>query len=374
MVDKKWLIGTSIAGLALISSFIVPEVRCFLRLSNECEFDIIEIVVIDNKTNQSLEKVQVRSEFKGAPESQETDANGYTQIKIPKSEAVKIYLAKEGFKNKTYTVNPAIPSSTLRRIPLEKELVSQEPSIADEVNLDIIILTQESEPLEGVKIQLLGLETQLTNSDGLVKVKIPRRDKIDARISKEGYISLTQIIDDFSNKSIIMKKYYLEKVRKDSLPVDPLTNNIISQSPDDPAKNNSTEEIVKSFKDYIDAWNKKDYQKQVQYLSSDFVSTSFDKGCKYDGPLYYEEFLRRKKQIIEDEGVNITVNESSIKYIPTSDGIIVRYYQKYSSSSGYESWGTNDVYFKNINGSIKIIKEIFNRDGCRNCKQVSCKN
>ncbi|MBD2635765.1 carboxypeptidase regulatory-like domain-containing protein [Limnothrix sp. FACHB-881] len=58
------------------------------------------------------------------------------------------------------------------------------------VNIDIVIESESSTPLENVEIRFLfkgAPEVRRTNTDGFVQIEIPERTTVDITLSKEGF-------------------------------------------------------------------------------------------------------------------------------------------------------------------------------------------
>ena len=74
-----------------------------------------------------------------------------------------------------------------------------EPVAADTVEVDFLIYSKDgNEPLERAEVQFIfngAPEPRLTNSDGYVRVEIPKRDDIDVVIKKEGFKDLNRTIN-----------------------------------------------------------------------------------------------------------------------------------------------------------------------------------
>jgi len=112
------------------------------------------------------------------------------------------------------------------------------------------------------------------------------------------------------------------------------------------------EEVLFGF---IDAWNKKQYHKQISYLSTDFYYID-QKGEK----VYYYDYINNKKGLFKKyEWISVKV--SDIKYSVNENIGVVTYYQHYDSPM-YESKGLNKFYLRKESDQVKIFKEIFDRD------------
>ncbi|MEH2308513.1 hypothetical protein [Nostoc sp.] len=62
----------------------------------------------ENKKEEPLSDVKVNLIYLGEPISTDTDSEGYADIKIPKTNTVRVYLSKPGFKSKNYQIDPNI--------------------------------------------------------------------------------------------------------------------------------------------------------------------------------------------------------------------------------------------------------------------------
>lgn len=116
------------------------------------------------------------------------------------------------------------------------------------------------------------------------------------------------------------------------------------------------------FRAFIAAWNHKDYTKQLNLIATDdFRSVCYDE----TGNVYvdddYAKYSDWKRKVAEkDEEIKVDV--SNEQFIPLPDGgMRVRYSQYYRRSS-FESWGTNELYFRSKDGKVEIYKEVFYRD------------
>jgi hypothetical protein len=122
------------------------------------------------------------------------------------------------------------------------------------------------------------------------------------------------------------------------------------------------EDVEPIFDDFIKSWNNKDYRRQLNNLTDDFRSTSYDSrtGLSYES-YDYDEYELLKKNIFRKYDW-IEVKATNVKfYLNPNNVSVVRYSQHYNSPA-YESWGTNELYFRREGNKVKIFKEIFYRD------------
>ena len=69
--------------------------------------------------------------------------------------------------------------------------------------VDLIVQTEKSEPLEGVKVYFISKgapEVKYTDSNGYAQIKIPPRGNIDINLSKKGFQTITSTINLEINK------------------------------------------------------------------------------------------------------------------------------------------------------------------------------
>ena len=148
-MDRKWLIGTGVAVLTFAGSFLVPEVRCTLKISNDCAAFVDVEIVVESEQRQPLEQVEVRFKSKGAPESKKTDSAGFARIRIPKTDKVDqvdIVLSKPGFQTKAYPINLKNDTITTQTylLPKENESNPQPSSISPNPRSTVPLPSQSS--------------------------------------------------------------------------------------------------------------------------------------------------------------------------------------------------------------------------------------
>ena len=126
-------------------------------------------------------------------------------------------------------------------------------------------------------------------------------------------------------------------------------------SPDGGFNELTKEDIKQVFTEFIDAWNKKQYLRQISYLSSDFYYID-QKNEKED----YNSYIAKKDRLFKEyDWISVSVF-NSIYHIDRDIGIVT-YYQHYNSPK-YESRGVNKLYFRKEGKQTKIFKEEFDRD------------
>jgi hypothetical protein len=119
----------------------------------------------------------------------------------------------------------------------------------------------------------------------------------------------------------------------------------------------SKKDMEPIFSGFMEAWNNKQYRRQMSYLSSDFYYVDKRKVQNYD------EYVADKKKFFRKYSW-ISVTVSNISYSFNGNEGSVTYYQHYNSPY-YESKGTNKFYFRKRWGETKIFKEEFERDWYR---------
>ncbi|WP_353932387.1 hypothetical protein WJM97_07345 [Okeanomitos corallinicola TIOX110] len=104
------------------------------------------------------------------------------------------------------------------------------------VNIKLIIETEQSQPLEGVKVYFINNngapEIKNTNSDGYVDIRIPSTEAINIKLSKPGFETLNRTIN-LGIEPETTKQYKLKQTI--NLPTEP-TDNQTPDKPDTPPK------------------------------------------------------------------------------------------------------------------------------------------
>lgn len=81
------------------------------------------------------------------------------------------------------------------------------------INVKFIVLTEEKNPVEGVKVQFIfddAPEPRLTNTDGYVDIKVPKRNDIRVILKKDGYKDIDREINLKADPQETVT-YYMEK-------------------------------------------------------------------------------------------------------------------------------------------------------------------
>ena len=182
----------------------------------------VRLQIRNEKTKAAIPDVTVEFDKLGVPTPVGyTDSAGYIDIKIPKSEYVKIYLSKAGFQSKnfqipidikdrnlTYYMAEVSPSSSDIKensptLPVQKELPSslpqqQDPKVKAEPNKSDSNYSQQAKGLQ------FDLQTCSQNDDGVIcRMKITSLDKDTTLIMVGASANYpTRIIDDSGNEYI----------------------------------------------------------------------------------------------------------------------------------------------------------------------------
>lgn len=127
-------------------------------------------------------------------------------------------------------------------------------------------------------------------------------------------------------------------------------------------------EVEPLFREFISDWNNKRYVEQLELLAKEeFTSTSYKRETKEQYAAHkYAEYANVRRDLAKYEWIRVEVsNEQFISL--SEDKMLVKYMQYYSNSGdksnrGYESRGTNELYFRRRNGRIEIYEERFYRD------------
>ena len=139
----KWfliltLMGTLIAAGGVMATLItVPEFRCFL-LGWGCPPELPEFADVELNTRtesgELLGGVDVTVfGSSGAPETTQTDDNGYAKVTIATKGEVKVNLSKSGYPDQNFTINLQNEQGTVRTIrfrPSGKPEVSSEAPLS----------------------------------------------------------------------------------------------------------------------------------------------------------------------------------------------------------------------------------------------------
>lgn len=115
----------------------------------------------------------------------------------------------------------------------------------------------------------------------------------------------------------------------------------------------TTTQVKNVFFEFINAWNEKNYQKQVSLMSNNFIYLDNKKSMNY------YQYLQNKSWVFNNCGY-INIEVSNVECDIFNENAIVTYHQHYKSGI-YESYGVNKFYFKLEDGKIKIYQEVFNK-------------
>ena len=127
----------------------------------------------------------------------------------------------------------------------------------------------------------------------------------------------------------------------------------------DNEKRLAEQEIKTLLSSFIRHWTNKDLSGLSELLATGFYYG--DQDVDYQGR---EDFLKEKQRLFNKyDWIKIDFSQTDIEFdgnnINTGK---VNYYQNYDTKY-YHSWGQNSLFFKKINGSYKITKELFKKDG-----------
>ena len=371
-IDTIALFGIILAGIAIPVTIATPEARCFFNLSNDCDLIFVELTV-KTEDNEPLEGVKIKyesSKYKNFVDSQRTDNEGELKIKIPKNGDVRITIFKNRYSSITDTITPGLNSSFSKVYQLKRE------SNSYLVDFTALVLTEEGKPVEGVKVQFNeSSEPEETNIKGSVSKQISSAESFRIILTKKGFYPYEKDID-LGNNSTYTDIFRLKEEVDDPyvgvVPTLLLPGHVLDSEVIPLREGLSKEETDLAFITFMNAWNSKDYNTQLFYLSNDFVSESYDIS-KQESSLYsrenYEEYSQKKKEIADSkDGIKVNTLSNPTFHKIDNRTALVRYLQEYKRSSGYESKGTNELYFRKRGGKVEIYQEFFIRDSCKNCR------
>jgi hypothetical protein len=117
----KWgFVATLVGSIAAVIA--IPGLRdLFCGLSNICPAQQKDVeLIIKAETGETLAGVQVQFIGIGAPETKDTDNNGYVKVNISNKGDVNVGLSKPGYPAQNFTINLANDQNTVRVIRLAK--------------------------------------------------------------------------------------------------------------------------------------------------------------------------------------------------------------------------------------------------------------
>jgi hypothetical protein len=102
-----------------------------------------------------------------------------------------------------------------------KELLSQDSKTSDLKDVNIIVRTRESQPIDNVKVEIISKgppTSKTTDSNGYVEIQIPSRETVEIILSKPSYENAKYLInlatDPNTTRTLYIKPVSTQKPAK----------------------------------------------------------------------------------------------------------------------------------------------------------------